>query len=64
MVLVQVLGNFTVVVFAVDKTFEPGHKLYSYIHTYMHVTKRELSQKAELSIYQSIFIPILTCGQQ
>ena len=28
------------------------------------VTKRELSRKAKLSIYQSIFVPILTYGHE
>ena len=28
------------------------------------VVKRELSQKAKLSVYRSIFVPALTCGHE
>ncbi len=28
------------------------------------VVKRELSRKAKLSIYQSIYVPTLTCGHE
>ena len=29
-----------------------------------HVVKRELSQKAKLSIYRSVYDPTLTCGHE
>jgi len=28
------------------------------------VTKRELSKKAKLSVFKSVFVPILTCGPE
>ena len=39
-----------------------GAVLQSLYHTV--VTKRELSQKAKLSVYQAIFIPTLTYGPE